>query len=469
VGLDNDRIRLPKFEIASHRRALGEALEKGYAEKAAGREVESALPSARRRRALRIAIPAAAIIVAGLVVVLVFSLAGTQPGGEEGITTMSESQALAARVETHTTGFDFALFREVMVEGGGENTVLSPLSARLALAMAYNGANDEVAEEMAYVLDFAGLSLDEVNTMMRNLLTSLLGADENVQLEIANSIWSDDEVTFDPDFRRRCVESYDAEVADVDFQGGEAAGTIDSWVNEKTHGSIPGIAGAFDLEVLEAMLINALYFKGTWTVQFDPAMTADMVFHLADSGTKTVPMMSQAGFYDYYENLDFQAVSLPYGNGRLSMYIFLPQEDKNLEGFIYSLNRENWEKWMAAFDKREGMIYLPRFKMEHEKDLSPALTSLGMGSAFSANGYAFPKMVSEGSLWIDKVVQKTYMSVKEEGTEVAASTGIGMTWKSSLASNQPFIMEVNRPFFFAIADNQTGTLLFMGSIFEPQE
>jgi len=465
VGLDSDRIRLPKFEIASHRRALGEALGKGYAEKSAGREVESALPSARRRRALRVAIPAAAIIIAGLAVALVFSLTGSQPGGEEGITTMSESQALAARVETYTTGFDFALFREVMAECGGENTVLSPLSARLALAMAYNGANDEVAEEMAYVLDFAGMSLDEVNAMMRDLMESLLGADENVQLEIANSIWSDDEVTFDPDFRRRCEDSYDAEVAEVDFQGGEAAGTIDGWVNEKTHGCIPGIAGALDLESLEAMLINALYFKGTWTVQFDPAMTADLDFYLAGGGTKRVPMMNQMDFYDYYENLDFQAVSLPYGNGRLSMYVFLPREDKSLASFVDSLSRENWEKWMAAFDNRQGTITLPRFTMGYERDLSPALTTLGMGSAFGGN--AFPKMVSEESLWIDKVVQKTYIDVNEEGTEAAAVTAINMTL--GLNPNQPFVMEVNRPFIFAIQDNQTGNILFMGSIFEPQE
>lgn len=467
MGLDSDRARLPKFEIASHRRALGEALAKDYAEKAAERGAGGALPSATRRRALRVAIPAAAIIIAGLAVVLVFSLTGSQPGGEEGITTMSESQALAARVETYTTGFDFALFREVMAEGGGENAVLSPLSARLALAMAYNGASDEVAEEMAYVLDFAGMSLDEVNAMMRDLVASLLGADEDVQLEIANSVWSDDEVTFDPDFRRRCVDSYDAEVAEVDFQGGEAAGTIDGWVNEKTHGCIPGIAGAFDLEATQAMLINALYFKGTWTVQFDPAMTSDMVFHLTGGGTKTVPMMNQAGYYDYYENLDLQAVSLPYGNGRLSMYIFLPREDKSLEGFVESLNRENWEKWMAAFDKRNGTISLPRFTMAYEKDLSPALISLGMGSAFIGDD-AFPYMSSMHPLWIDRVVQKTYIDVNEEGTEAAAVTAINMM-TSGINPNQPFVMEINRPFFFAIGDSETGTLLFMGAIFEPHE
>ena len=469
MGLDIDRIRWPKIEIASHRRALGKVLRKDYAERAADHKSESLLtPDSKSRKGLRVAIPAA-VVAAGVVAVLAFSLVGSPPGCESGLTTMSESQALAARIETYTTGFDFALFREVMEEGGEENIVLSPLSARIALAMAYNGASDEVAEEMAYVLDFEGMSLEEVNAMMRDLITSLLGADEEVQLEIANSIWSDNEVTFKPDFEQRCVKSYDAEVASVDFEGGEAAGKIDHWVDEKTHGKIPGIADAFELDELAAMLINALYLKGTWTVQFSPEITDEQDFHLAGGGTKKVPMMHQAGQYDYYENEDFQAVSLPYGNERLSMYVFLPREGKSLDDFVSGLNRENWESWMAAFDYREGMITLPRYNMEYEKDLSPALSALGMGSAFSPNGYAFPKMVSEGSLWIDKVVQKTYMSVNEEGTEAAAATGIGMTWKHSPAPVQPFIMEINRPFFFAIRDNQTGTLLFMGAIFEPQE
>ncbi len=168
--------------------------------------------------------------------------------------------------------------------------MLSPLSARIALAMAYNGASDEVAEEMAYVLDFADMSLDEVNAMMRGIIDSLVEADANVQLEMANSIWSDDECAFLEDFRARCVKSYDAEVASVDLDGPEAAGIIDAWVSEKTHGKIPEIAGSFDLENIGAMLINALYLKGAWTYQFDPSGTVADSFTLSDGEVKKGPL-----------------------------------------------------------------------------------------------------------------------------------------------------------------------------------
>jgi serine protease inhibitor len=460
VGSDIDRMRLPKIEVASHRRALGKALKRYRGEMAEERGAGGARSSdIGHRRGLRIAIPVASAIALGLVAVLVFSLAGSPTGGESGVTRLTESQALAARVETRTTGFDFALFSEVAGEDSG-NVVLSPLSARIALAMAYNGASDEVSEEMAYVLDFAGMSLDEVNAMMRGIIDSLLEEDTNVQLEMASSIWSDDEIAFLEDFRARCVQNYDAEVASVDLDGPEAAGTIDAWVSEKTHGKIPEIAGSFDLKYIGAMLINALYLKGAWTYQFDPSLTAPGSFTLADGEVKRVPLMSQAGDYDYLENEDFQAVSLPYGDGRLSMYIFLPTEEKSLDGFVQGLNRDDWERWMAAFSIKEGMISLPRFELEYTKDLSTALTSLGMGSAFM--GDAFPRMANVQPLWIDRVVQKTYMDVNEEGTEAAAATAVGMTWGGDF-----IFMEVNRPFFFAIRDNQTGTLLFMGSILEP--
>jgi serpin B len=467
VGPDIEEIRLPEIEIPSHRGALEKALMEYGTERAAGRkQVKTPLSGRRRSRRMRVAVSAAAVISLGLVALLVFFLVGTAINGESGRTMLSESRALAARIETRAAGFDFALFREVYGEDGGENVCLSPLSARIALAMAYNGASDEVAREMAYVLDFEGMSLEDVNAMMRDLQASLRDADEDVLLEIANSIWGDEGLAFDPGFRQRCVECYDAEVGSVDFQGWEAAGAIDAWVDEKTHGNIPDITEGLDLDTISIAIINALYMKGTWTQQFDPGMTGDRDFHLPDGGTKKVPTMHQAGSYDYYENGDFQAVSLPYGDGRLSMYIFLPREGESLESFIGGLDRESWEDWMAAFEVREGAIGLPRFEMDYEKDLTPALSSMGMGSAFLP-GDAFPDMASIHPLWINHVFQGSHIDVNEEGTEATAITMIGITSGIDIEAEQPFLMEMDRPFFFAIGDNRTGTLLFMGSVVEP--
>ena len=177
-------------------------------------------------------------------------------------------------------------------------------------------------------------------------------------------------------------------------------------------------------------------------------------------------MMSQSGKYRYYENDSFQAVSLPYGKGRLSLYVFLPKKDTNLVAFQQQLSLENWQQWMNQFQMRSGSLQLPRFKFDYNIQLNNALKALGMESAFST-GANFSNMTS-ASVAIDQVKHKTFVEVNEEGTEAAAATSVGVMLTSAQMPTEPFQMVVDRPFFCAIRDNQTGTLLFMGSIQEPK-
>jgi serpin B len=176
-------------------------------------------------------------------------------------------------------------------------------------------------------------------------------------------------------------------------------------------------------------------------------------------------MMSQKDKYNYYENEQFQAVSLPYGKeAKISFYVFLPKQNYNLKSFYQNLNAENWEKWMSQFSQQEGFIRLPRFKMDYEVTLNEALKVLGMGEAFT--NQADFSGIGE-NLAISDVKHKTFVEVNEEGTEAAATTSVGIV-ATSLPANEPFRMIVDRPFFCAIRDNQTGSILFMGSIVDPQ-
>lgn len=176
--------------------------------------------------------------------------------------------------------------------------------------------------------------------------------------------------------------------------------------------------------------------------------------------------MSQSGEYKYYETDKFQAVSLPYGeNGIVSLYIFLPKQNSDLKLFYENLNAANWEKWMFQFVKREGFVRIPRFKTDYEATLNDALSALGMEEAFS-NDANFSQMGN--NLKISQVKHKTFVEVNEEGTEAAATTSVGIKLTSAqLPSQETFEMIVNRPFFCAIRDNQTRSILFMGSIIEP--
>jgi serine protease inhibitor len=368
-------------------------------------------------------------------------------------------------LQAESGDFAFGLFQQVASGDYEDNIVLSPLSAKLALAMAYNGAVGETKDAMASVLDLEGMSLEEVNEQLGNLMLSLEQADEKVLLEIANSLWANDDYELRQDFVERCRESYEAEVANLDFSDPEAPGTINAWVKEKTHDKIEKIIDRLTPE-LALILINAVYFNGEWQTQFDASLTEDGDFHLMEGSTATVPLMRRADEYSYYESEDLQAVSLPYGEGRMSMYVVLPREGRDYGEFLSTLNEADWEDWMDMFEDREGELTLPRFKVEYEKELNDALKAMGMEPAFEGGLDDIFTNKAAGPTLISKVLQKTYIDVNEEGTEAAAVTSVEVEM-AAMPDTEPFVMRVDRPFFFAIRDNQTGALLFMGSITNP--
>jgi serine protease inhibitor len=376
--------------------------------------------------------------------------------------TMASPTPIDSRLVAANTRFGFKLFSQILKQGDAENLMVSPSSVAIALSMTYNGASGETQKAMAKTLELQDMSLAELNQANATLQTDLMQADPKVKLAIANSLWGKQGFTFQPDFLQRNQEFYKAEVENLDFASPAAVERINAWVKQKTEDKIPEIIQEIDpSQVL--FLINAVYFKGNWTQQFDPKLTSDRPFMLSDRTQKTVPMMSQRGDYQYAETEQFQAVSLPYGDGRLSMYVFLPKT--GLPEFTPMLTAENWETWMAQFSKRQGAIQLPRFKFEYETTLEKALTAIGMGAAFDAAQSDFSGMSAERVV-INQVKHKTFIEVNEEGTEAAAVTSVGVRTLSA-PTVAPFQMVVDRPFFAAIRDNQTGTILFMGTVTEP--
>ena len=360
------------------------------------------------------------------------------------------------------TLFGFNLFSELVREDAGKNVFISPLSISIALGMTYNGAAGKTQEAMAKALELKGMKLEKINPGYAGLMKDLKSSDPRVELLIANSLWARREVKFEPDFLKRNKEFYKARITTLDFADPGSPGAINKWVSENTKGKIKKIVEQIDPQTV-MFLINAIYFRGKWSCEFDKSRTKDDIFYLLDGTEKSVPMMSQSGRYQYYRGKGFQAVSLPYGDGRMSMYIFLPDEGSSLSDFLAGLNRENWGKWLPLFHYMEGDIRLPRFKLEYEKSLNNALESLGMGIAFDPGKADFRGM-SDSTLYIQSVLHKAVVEVNEEGTVAAAVTSV-MMGITSVPERFTFI--VNRPFFFAIHDNQTNSLLFMGAVVKP--
>ncbi|MBN3925010.1 serpin family protein [Nostoc sp. NMS4] len=363
--------------------------------------------------------------------------------------------------------FGFKLFSEVLKNDRGEkNIFISPSSVAIALAMTYNGASGSTQQAMAKTLELQGINLPDINSSYAAVLKQLLdNSDTKVQLKIANSLWANQDVSFVPDFLNRTQDFYQAKVSNLNFKDAAASSIINNWVKENTNGKITKIVEKIEPNQV-LFLINAIYFKGNWSNEFDKKQTALYPFYITSGRRKQHPMMSQKGDYRYYESEEFQAVSLPYGkDGKMSFYIFLPKQNSNLKAFYQNLSVDNWGKWMTQFNKQKGFIRLPRFKTDYDITLNDALKSLGMGEAFS-NKANFSGMGKNFA--ISEVKHKTFVEVNEEGTEAAAATSVGIVATSLRQEPEPFRMIVDRPFFCAIRDNQTGSILFMGSIIDPQ-
>lgn len=364
------------------------------------------------------------------------------------------------RLISANTDFGFKLFVELSRQHDGKNIFISPLSVSIALAMTYNGAEGETQQAMAETLELSEMNMQEVNQANAELRTILENLDPKVVLNIANSIWAREGREFEPDFLERNREFFGAEVAALDFGDPESADIINQWVNDSTNGMIEKIIESIDPQTV-MYLINAIYFKGSWKVEFDKSRTTDGYFRLPDGTKKLVPMMVRSGEYPYYEGENFEAAKLPYGLGRVNMYIFLPDRSVGIDGFIGSLSPEAWESWMSMFEEVEedSIFIMPRFRLEYESVLNNALKALGMGIAFSGSAN-FDGMAS--GLSISEVRHKAVVEVNEEGTEASAVTSVSVG-----ESEGPFTFTVDRPFFFAIRDDVTGAILFMGAVMEP--
>ncbi len=358
--------------------------------------------------------------------------------------------------------FGIKLFKEIVEEEGDTNIFVSPLSVSMALGMTYNGADGTTKEAMEKTLELSGLTVEEINESYKNLINLLTQLDPKVQFDIANSIWYRDIWTPEKEFLDLCAKYFYAQVTGMDFNAPDAVDIINAWVEENTNGKIKDIVKGPISRDTVMFLINAIYFKGAWTYQFDKELTEDDWFYLDDGSRVPCEMMEQRALHKYYSNDIFEAVDLPYGEGDFSMTIFLPHLSKHVDDVIAQLSQENYDLWISSLSVPEDSfdVYIPKFKLEYELKLNEVLQTLGMGIAFSKVA-DFRKMYREGGVWIDEVLHKTFLEVNEEGTTAAAVTVVVMT------CSLPPSFRVDRPFVFVIRENRSGTILFIGKIVNP--
>ncbi len=360
--------------------------------------------------------------------------------------------------------FGCKLLKELYQERPKENLFISPYSIFTALGMTYNGAAGTTQKAMADCLGISQMPPGRLNPAVLEL-KKRLSAIPKVEVLIANSLWARKGITFNPQFIATNQRFYQAEVTNLDFFNPQAPARINNWVREKTKGKITSIIDNIKPEAV-LFLINAVYFKGRWQKEFDPKFTQEHDFYLIDGTKKKVPMMSRSDRFNYLETEKFQAIGLPYGDGKMSMFIFLPGKGSSLQEFISELNIKDLKKWLTEFSSLRGELLLPRFKLEYKTSLNNSLKKLGMGEAFDLERANFSLMAkSKLRFAIGDVLHKTFVEVNEEGTEAAAVTSVEMVM--SAVPMERFRMVVDHPFFFLIQENDTGTILFAGVVVEP--
>jgi serine protease inhibitor len=363
---------------------------------------------------------------------------------------------------------DFAvkLFSKIVAEENDKNIFISPLSIAYALGLAYSGSDKNTKEEFEKVLlqkeniCSTQTLTDKIGEYFLNMMENITKLDSKVILTIANSIWARQGYNFKESFFDFTKKYYKAQIQTLDFKAPDAADVVNKWVSDNTNDKIKKIIERFtNYDVM--LIINAIYFKGIWKYPFKKEETKEGIFYLLNNNTKKVMFMHNTiEHLRYYEDEDVQIVELPYGNEKVSMFIFLPSKKLGLSNFYSKLNEMIDEKLAKVKRFEEVNIAIPRFKMEYEKILNEILKSLGIKEAFSEKAN-FSKMREQNDIYISEVRHKTFVEVNEEGTEAAAATSIVMT----LAAAHPF--QADRPFFFLIKDNKTNSILFMGSIVNP--
>ncbi|GAA0379612.1 serpin family protein [Bacillus horti] len=367
--------------------------------------------------------------------------------------------------------FSHRLYQTIMdLNEEEQNVIISPLSIALALALTYNGADGETKSEMELALHLQGYSIDEINEAFKVLKNVLAHADEQVEININESLWTAEGIELQEDFVGRMTEYYGADITELDFTINESVERINKWVREGTNNKIEQIVDRLDPQTT-LVLLNTVYFLGSWTIPFEEGMTQNKTFHLSDGTTKQHPMMARSGSFAYYENDQLQAVKISYGEQLFNMHILLPQEGHSVNEVsqrLFSSSENTTEEWnviLEGYTPQQVNLSIPRFELEYELQLNEALQSMGMSKAFGTEA-DFSKMLDSGGIWIDEVKHKTYIRTDEKGTEAAASTSVAMP--TSLPLDQ-ITMTVDRPFLFFIIEEQTDTILFMGSISNPED
>ena len=419
----------------------------------------------------------ALVSLALLIVVLAGCTGPEQPGPPKGQQTpvpLSAEPSTSASGSVVEANNQFALdLYARLSEGEDGNIFFSPFSISSALAITYEGARGNTADEIQSVFHFP-----ENSTLMREefagIIAGINSGSSAYTLRTANALWAEQSFSFLPEYISTADRTYGAKTTNLDVttRPDESRVTINRWVEEQTEDKIRDLLPAGSINSQTRLVItNAIYFKGSWVKQFDEEKTTEEDFRTGTGTTVRVPMMQRTdedAIYRYGETGTLQVLARPYESDsgkQLSMLVLLPKGD-NLATAEQSLGAMNLSELQQNLTSRRVVVYFPKFTMETKYSLPRTLSAMGMPTAFTGAA-DFSGMDGRKDLFIDDVIHQAFVDVNEEGTEAAAATAVVMRMTSMPVEEPVPVFRADHPFIFLIQDDETGNILFMGRVADP--
>lgn len=404
------------------------------------------------------------------------------------VNMLSEAQPIQLTKEQQTfandnNSFTLNFLKTVnSVDKTGKSFIYSPLSITYVLGMVNDAATGKTEQELERILGFHEGGIQAVNEYCKKLIDGLPKVDEKLTLNIANALFVNQNMaTLKAQYQKDMLQYYDAKAENLDFSSPTTLGTINGWAKDHTNGMIPTILDQVDPSTV-TYLLNAIYFKADWASKFDKKNTKEEIFHpeyeyLMDISTPIkVPLMHQNVLIQYAKNSIFSSVSIPYGNGKWSMIVMLPEDGKTTDDIIsnlasFGLTMYGFCGTMGdTFSSYEVDLKLPRFETNSDTDqldihdgLVGLMQQMGINLAFDPFLAEIPNMC-ERPVYISMMRQKAAIKVNEEGSEAAAVTIAGVDFAASTAPVEypKATFHANRPFVYVIREASSGVILFVG-------
>ncbi len=371
-------------------------------------------------------------------------------------------------------------FYKQISSDGDENIFFSPASMYVAFSILYEGARGDTAAQMQDVFGFEPDAAARHNATA-HAIASLNRDDPHATLVTANALWIADWFKPHESYLGIARGIYLAGAEVVDFRGDaeDAVDRINEWASDNTNGKIDEVITKKDVNAATAMVINnAIYFKGAWVTQFPVENTMQGKFWKDGTGSVDADFMGVTGMFGYHAVPDddgtggAQVLRMPYKGDRLSMMIILPYERDGIDQLQKTLSVELIQEWQQAMAETDVIVSMPKFEVKTKYELNPYLIDLGMIDAFHEKAADLlgilgvpPGGLHPGAnLYVHKALHDAYVSVNEEGTEAAAVTTIELFAESG--SGPPQFL-AHHPFVFIIQDDESGAILFMGRVTDP--